>query len=340
MVKRNKKRKILYLNNLPFLTQLNDLDDLLYMYAKQSILFKRKNTKNKRKKKKYQDKRNWKVENEKYIKRGEYYINPRFIETWLEEVKEMNFGKVGNPYFYPNSLMEFLAILKEKGFDYRALHGIARALSKRLGNFPVISYSQINRRINALDIKFDKKFKEKLIVGIDGTGNKVSNRGGWMRHKWKVRRGWIKVVIMGTLNGEIVDLRVGNENLDERKAGRGMLRTNRKKIKKAIFDGLHDCEDTFDLCEELHIEPVIKIRKNASEKGFSRRAKEVRLYKNIGHKNWVKEKGYGLRWPSSEGIFSGVKRIFGECIKATKKRNMYKEAKRKFWAYNKLLNIA
>lgn len=294
----------------------------------------------KRRRKKYKDKRDWKEYNQGLIKRGEFYINPRFLETWLEEIKDMNMGKVGNPYFYPNSLIEFCAVLHSKSFDVRAIKGILTGLSKRLGNFPVISYSQISRRINALDIKFDMKFEKKLVVGIDGSGNKVSNRGEWIRHKWKVRKGWIKIVIMGTQDGRIMDLRGGNESLDERKAGRGMLRKNRKKIKKAIMDGLHDCEDTFNLCDELGIEPVIKVRKNASENGFSRRAKEVRLYKEIGHKQWIKEKGYGLRWPSSEGIFSGTKRIFGECVRATKKRNVYKEAKRKFWAYNQLLNIS
>ena len=49
------------------------------------------------------------------------------------------------------------------------------------------------------------------------------------------------------------------------------------------------------------------------------------------------EDRYGLRWPCTEGIFSSVKRIFGECIRSTGKRNMYHEAKIKFWAYNLLL---
>lgn len=337
-MKKSKEFKRRSIRNAPFLEYTNNVDDILHQYAKQ-IAFNKKEPKKRHRRKRYEDKREWKETNEKYINRGEYYINPRFLETWLEETKEMNAGKVGQPYLYPNSLVEFLAILQNKGFDVRALQGVVRALSKRLGNFPVISYSQINRRINALDIKFDKKYEEKLIVGCDGTGKKVSKRGEWMRHKWKIRRGWIKVVIMGTPDGDVVDIRVGPETLDERAAGRGMLRKNKKKIKKAIFDGLHDCEDTFDLCEDLDIEPVIKIRKNASEKGYSRRAKEVRLYKDIGHKKWVKEKGYGLRWPSTEVIISAVKRIFGECVSATKKRNMYKEAKRKYWAYNKLLSL-
>jgi len=45
-----------------------------------------------------------------------------------------------------------------------------------------------------------------------------------------------------------------------------MVRKNKKKIKKLLGDGLHDCKATFNLCDELNIEPVIKIRKNASTK--------------------------------------------------------------------------
>ena len=51
-------------------------------------------------------------------------------------------------------------------------------------------------------------------------------------------------------------------------------------------------------------------------------------------------KEYGLRWPSTEGIISAVKRIFDECVKSHKKRNMYHGAKLKFWAYQKLRDLA
>ena len=68
--------------------------------------------------KKYEDKRDWKLYNKQLIKRGEFYINPSFLETWLDEIKEMNYGKVGEPYLYPHSLIDFLAILHSKGFDY------------------------------------------------------------------------------------------------------------------------------------------------------------------------------------------------------------------------------
>ena len=84
---------------------------------------------------------------------------------------------------------------------------------------------------------------------------------------------------------------------------------------------------------------VIKIRKNASTKARDSllRKKNVIEYKKLGHKEWVKQKGYGLRWLATEGIFSAVKRIFGEFVSSKKIRNMYNEVKIKFWAYNKLL---
>jgi len=288
--------------------------------------------------KEYKDVRIWNEYNQRLVKRGEYYINPRFLETWLEETKRMNCGKVGQPYLYPDSMIEFLGILFAKGFDYRSLQGIVSALSKRLGYFPVISFSQIRRRINQLSLNFQAK-SDNLVVGSDGTGMKVSNRGEWMRQQWKIHRGWVKVVILGDVEGNIVDIRIGNEKLDERASSRGMLRKNKKNITKVLMDGLHDCEDTFNLCDNLNIEAGIKIRENASESGLGARPREVKLYKEIGYKAWAKHKDYGMRCPSTEGIFSSTKRIFGECVKSHKKRNIYHEAKLKFWAYQQIKEI-
>lgn len=285
--------------------------------------------------KKYRDTRDWKTYNAKLVKRGEFYINPIFLDSWLSETADMNIGKVGQPFLYPNSLIEFLGILHVKCFDFRALQGIVHALSNRLGNFPVISWSQIRRRILKLPLEFKAK-SDELIVGIDGSGEKVSNRGDWIRKQWNIHRGWIKVVILGDIDGNIVDICVGNETLDERAAGRGMIRKNKKNIKKVLADGLHDCEDTFNLLDQFNIEAGIKIRENACEEGFGLRPREVRLYKGIGYKEWAKIKQYGSRWLATEGIFSANKRIMGECVSAHKKRNIYHEARLKFWAYQQL----
>jgi len=121
----------------------------------------------------------------------------------------MNSHKVGQPFLYPESMIRFLGVLHAKNFDYRALEGIMKALSKSYFNFPVISYSQICRRVNNLKLNFKSESRD-LVVAIDGSG--------------------IKVVIAGTKGGRIIDIRVGNEKLSETKSARGMLRKN--KIRK------------------------------------------------------------------------------------------------------------
>lgn len=289
----------------------------------------------------YKDNRDWKIYHKELIKRGEFYINPRFLSTWNEEVKEMNLGKEGKPYFYPDSMIEFLAVLHSKSYDYRALQGIMNSLSIKYSNFPIISYTQICRRVNCLGLEFNNT-GENLIVGVDGSGIKVSNRGDWMRKKYKVKRGWIKVVVLGDSKGNIVDVKVGNENLNEVKASRSLVKKHHKKIKKLLGDGLHDCKETFNLCKRLKIDPVIKIRSNAVEKadGSFLRKKCVHEYKKLGYEKWADEKGYRLRWPCTEGIYSAVKRMFGEYVNSSKKENMYHDAKLKFWSYDQVKNLS
>lgn len=298
------------------------------------------------KKRKYTDKRDWKKTNEKYVMIGYFYFNPAFLLTWNEEIKQMNAGKVGQPYLYPESMIKFLAVLHCK-FDFRALERFMKCLSERNNNFPIIDYSQICRRYNGLEVDFkilEEDMKDFLDIDVDGSGEKSTKRGGWMREQWKVRKGWIKAVIMGCENKKgkkyTIDIRVGNDALDERAAARGMVRKNKDKINILFADGLHENEAMFDLCEKYQIPTAIKLRDNCSVRTKSpRRKQEVRIYKSIPYEKWSREKNYGKRWPLTEGIFSGCKRTMGEYVSATKKRNMYHEVKVKFWAYNLLQEI-
>ena len=300
------------------------------------------------KKRRYIDNRNWKEYNEELVMRGYFYFNPKFLSTWNEEIEHMNSRKVGEPFLYPESMIKFLAVLHCK-FDFRTLEGFMRDLSEKYKFlFPVIDYSQICRRYNSLKVDFkilEKDMRDYLEVGVDGSGEKSTKRGGWMREKWKVRKGWIKVVIMGCKNKNnkkyVIDIQVGTENLNERVVARTMIKRNQEHIGKFSADGLHDVKATFNLCAEYGIPVAIKIRKNASLQTHqsSKRKEEVKIYKSMPHKEWVREKDYGQRWPITEGIFSGCKRIFGEDISATKKKNMYHEVRVKFWAYNQLVNL-
>jgi len=288
--------------------------------------------------KRYRDTRDWKQYNRRLVTRGEFYVNPRFLDEWLPEIRVMNRRKVGQPYTYPRSLILFLAVLWSKGFDLRALQGIVQVLSRRLGPFPVISFSQIRRRILCLPVSFGARWRGG-VVSCDGSGIKAGNRGEWIREKWRVRRGWIKVVIMGDTQGDIVDVQVGDETLDERAAARGMIRKHGGGIRKVLLDGLHDCQDTFTLCEHEGIDPGIKIRGNATGKGLGPRAREARKYKEKGYRRWADGKGYGMRWPASEGIFSAVKRMFGDGVRSHTAWAMYRETLLKFWVYQQVREV-
>jgi hypothetical protein len=295
--------------------------------------------------KKFRDKRDWVGYNSKLIKRGEWFFDFSFLDKIRQELKEMNKNKVGRPYKYSNSFIEFESKLQPY-FDYRSIQGICEALSEKITNFPINNYTNACRRINDLELVLPEiDFEKPIYVGNDGSGVKVSNRGEWMRQKWQVRRGWIKAVItMDVENKKLLDIEVfekGDSEPDIFERHIKQLIKKGAKIKKACADGAHDKRKLFNALEKHKIEQAIKIRSNASTKarGSISRAREVRKFKEQGYDEWAKEKEYGMRW-STEGKFSSVKRKFGEFVRSTKKNNMIEEAKRKFILYERMMAYA
>ena len=78
---------------------------------------------------------------------------------------------------------------------YRQTEDVVR--EHALNTLPSIpDYSNISRSINRLDIKIsldganksDLHNDDNFVIAIDSTGIKVTNRGEWIRHKWKVKR--------------------------------------------------------------------------------------------------------------------------------------------------------
>ena len=62
----------------------------------------------------------------------------------------------------------------------------------------VPDHSSIQWRAEKLPVKLDKMLadlNEDLVIALDASGIKVSNRGEWIRHKWKVKRGYLKIHI-------------------------------------------------------------------------------------------------------------------------------------------------
>lgn len=292
--------------------------------------------------KKRKDKRDWAEYDQKLIKRGEWFFDFSFLDNIAQELKAMNENKVGRPYEYTDSFIEFESKLQPY-FDYRSIQGICMVLSEKVPNFPVNHYSNVCRRVNDLGLSLPEiDFDKPIYVGNDGSGIKVSNRGEWMRQKWQVRRGWIKAVItMDVEKKKILDIEVfekGDSEPDIFERHIKNLIKQKVPIRKACGDGAHDKRKLFNALEKHKIEQVIKPRSNASTKarGSISRAREVRKFKELGYKDWAKEKKYGMRW-ATEGKFSCVKRKFGEYVRSTKKKNMIEEAQRKFVLYERMM---
>ena len=238
-------------------------------------------TKAKRWGKKFEDKRDWMGYNKKLIKRGEWFFDFTFLESFGKELQEMNKNKVGRPYQYSNSFIEFESKL-QPFFDYRSIQGMCESLSEYLPHFPVNNYTNACRRVNKLHLPLPKiNFNKPIYVGNDGSGIKVSNRGEWMRQKWQVRSGWIKAVItMDVESKKILEIEVFDKGDSEPDIfGRQVknLIKSGVKIHKACADGAHDKRKLFNTLEKLKIEQAIKPRSNASTKarGSISRAREV-----------------------------------------------------------------
>lgn len=282
--------------------------------------------------------RNWGEYNERLVKRGEFYLSPDFLKSWDDELKEMNEGKVGRPYEYPESYVQFAALWYEFfHLPYRQLEGALRKLGELLPELKVSDYSRLCRRFKDLEMEIPES-TEKVVVAVDSTGIKVTNRGEWMRktHKGK-RRGWIKVhIAVDVENKKLLSIEVTDEKTGDSEMAETLLKD--LNLKDALMDGAYDDKEVFKLLEEKGVGPPdIKIRKDAKT-GLSPRGQAVKEFKKLGYEKWKKKHKYGKRW-AVEWFFSAVKRCFSETVRVASPEEMVKEVKRKFALYSLVAKI-
>jgi hypothetical protein len=109
------------------------------------------------------------------------------------------------------------------------------------------------------------------------------------------------------------------------------------RISKFYGDGAFDVNDLFTLIHSIGASPAIKIRKNASldhVRGSKHRRRAIREYHEKGYRSWAQENSYGMRWPGTEGIFSAVKRKFGENCVSRSPEGLEAEGYQRIWIYD------
>jgi len=133
--------------------------------------------------KKFEDKRDWKIVNETYVVRGEFLLDIDFVKSWDKEVEEMNQGKRGAPFQFPESFIEWLAVL-DQWISKRGLQGVTRKFQE-YGLIPKeADYSTISIRINKIDTSFELPKEGNISVSSDGSGMKMTNRGDYKETKY------------------------------------------------------------------------------------------------------------------------------------------------------------
>ena len=298
-------------------------------------------TKRERWGKEFKDKRNWKVYHEELIIRGEFFFNFDFLENWNKELALMNKNKVGRPYEYPDGLFHWLSPMYNF-LDSRKLEGAIRKLAYYIPRLQACDHSTIIERLNKLEPTLDVDKSKKYRVAVDVTGNKLSNRGEYIRHKWKVSRGWIKVsIVIDRFTKELLDVQVALEECaDYKLAKKHLANLQDVQIEDFAGDGAYYVEELYKLLEINRIFPVIKMPKNASTNGLDPMHKAVREMKKLGgYDPWRDKFKYGHRW-NIEGYNSSTKRTFGECVRSQKEENCLKEAGRKFTNYERMKKYA
>jgi hypothetical protein len=287
----------------------------------------------------YQDSRNWREYNEHLVRRGWFYISTDFVKNWDEELKKMNTTKNGRPYRYPETFIQFCGLTYAfLHLPYRQLEGFLQALSGFVPGLKSADYSTLWHRIAELELNIPIP-DDEIVVAVDSTGMKVTSRGDWMREKHGVeRKGWIKVHIA-------VDVETRRpitfEITDERTTDQEMVKPllTDVKLEDSMMDGAYDKEEVFKFMKEKGVTmPGIKIRKNAVVKAGTERAESVLEFKKYGYDSWKKVHGYGRRW-AAESVFSAIKRIFGETVRATSTEGMFGEIRRMLTFYTIILGV-
>lgn len=212
----------------------------------------------------------WPSYNRSLVRRGEILFSYDFLDTWDSELEQMNENKQGKPFLFPNSFMLAVGYIRYTfQLQYRQTEGVIRATGKSLPSKP--SYGHICKRINKLNVDIGKRAKmedddEYIIISIDSTGIKITNRGQWMDKKWNVhnrKKRYLKIhIAVNIKTREILALEVTDEKVHDSKMLTKLVnqvldgssttttittsnsKSNKKiviiKIKSALADGAYD----------------------------------------------------------------------------------------------------
>jgi hypothetical protein len=279
----------------------------------------------------------WSSYNESLVRRGQVVMDFDIIDGWQEELERMNQGKIGEPYHYPESFVQLLGYMRAYfHLPFRQTEGVVKAhAGNKVPSIP--DYSTISRRVNKLDIKVNERLSNNIVIALDSTGIKVSNRGEWIRDKWHVRRGYLKIhVAVDIRKKKVVSLQVTSEEVHDSRMMKKLVdhASENNNVKRVIADGAYDSRKNFRYLSDYGIQAAIKVKRNSSGKAMGCYPRKLAVIQQLSDfEKWKASVSYGHRW-IAESVFSAIKRMFGEYVMARNYQNMAKEMFLKVSLYN------
>lgn len=295
--------------------------------------------------------KSWHDYNESLVERGRVLIDVSFLKSANDEIKKMNKGKVGAPFQYPYSYIEFVAFLKV-GFKipYRTVQGIVRGLSEYL-RIEEMHFTHIRRRIlkikpsvTNLGFEGEEDDDKPITLIVDASGLTISKKGDYIEEKWiREKKEFVKLhIAVDEKSKKVVSFRITKGNVHDTKKFGPLVKESAKRhdIDKVYGDKAYDNRKNFNILDDVNAEPAISIRKNAStsSKGCPLRRDEVFLVKKLGYEGWKQLKDTGRRW-IAEIVFSSIKRVLGEDLLSKKFSAQKVEAGLKVMLYNQFMNL-
>ena len=183
-----------------------------------------------------------------------------------------------------------------------------------------------------------------LTLIVDASGLTISKKGDYIEEKWILeKKEFVKLhIAVDEKSKKVVSFRITKGDVHDSKKFCPLVKEAAQSynIDRVYADKAHDNRRSFNLLDDLNIEPAINIRKNASikTKGCPLRRDEVLLIKKLGYDGWRQLKDTGKRW-IAEIVFSSIKRVPGEDLLSKKFKAQKVEAGLKVMLYNRFVTL-
>jgi IS5 family transposase len=288
----------------------------------------------------------WKVVDERLIRRGELILDLESLKNHRKELENMNEGRPGPRYKLADSYIQLLAAVRYLyGMPYRQLEGYTRILHRLVPDLPHGDYSGLRKRILRLPVDPYRDLKETdepVTIALDSTGVKVEKAGGWIERKHGKKKRYVKLHFAVRVDThEVVAMEVSTDDVHDSKAVPGLLDEADRNVRvaEAFGDGAYDSCEVYEELERRRIGAVIKPKVNArSGVGPQARRLAVGQIRELGYGTWAELVGYGGRW-AVETAYSMFKRVFGENAMGRSLGSIVVELAGKVALYNMLVNM-